>query len=1053
MMQASVCGCALLLLATAAAGANDWENPAVNSRFRLPERTYAMPLADERAAFTDDIEPATPWKLSLNGTWKFKWAGHYHLRVWDFWKVGYDDSAWGTVDVPSCLETRGYGSPQYTNIDYPHMAKGPTIRNVLTGLDDYNPVGSYRRRFTVPESWRGRRVILRFDGVYSAYQVWVNGRRVGYAEDSMLPSEFDITDCLNVPSTPSSAPSTKHQPPSTNLLCVEAYRWSDGSFLEDQDTFRFHGIYRDVTLWSMPKDGIWDFAVKTKLTENYTRGMLAVEGIDGDWSATLYDAEHRAVGTLSSTSQPLNSSTSQPLTIPAVHLWSAEKPYLYTLVVRKGEDIRMRRVGFKEQRIDGNRFLVNGRPVKLHGVNRCETSPDGGRTVTLADMVQDITMFKRYNIDTVRTSHYPNHHLWYDLCDRYGVYVMSEANIETHGLNRRPKDNPSHLPEWAGAFVERNERHVRFYRNHPSVTIWSLGNEACFGAGLSNALTVVRALDPTRPTACNHEGGNAFMDIEGGGYQPPEWLEKVGKAGARPYFFIEYAHAMGNALGNFAEYWEVFDRYDRLFGGCVWDWADQAVWKYTDRVDPATGRRERYLGYGGDWDENPHSGNFCVNGIVNPLREVSPKLLEVAHCHRPLAVTRQADGSLLLRNRLGFTFADEYDGRWELVEDGIAVKGGAFAVPHLAPLTTGPLSLPVPPCAAGKECFLNVSFATKADTRWAKKGWVVARNQVRLTAPTAWTPRAAAPSADGVRIDAANPRTVRVEAGDTTAVFSRATGTLCELVMGGVTVLKDPAPGLAAGPLLTCGRALVDNDRWLRDWGDGFMNSGLTQLSHHPSPLVVSGNTVRVTTAVDGAHSAGFRHDQVWTFFPDGTIELGNVTMPHGTMPKQLPRFGLSLRLDPALEHMAYYGRGPHENYVDRRRSAFFGLWRSTVTEQYVDYLRPQDNGYRTDLRWVAFTDGQGRGVRFSSSFPLHVQALHYSLEDLVHARHRDSESRVRVPLAPRPEVFLNLDFRQCGLGGASCGPRPMAKYLFPTQPETWTVRIEKAPPLPSVEK
>ncbi len=997
----------------------DWENPAVNSRNRLPARTYSMPLKDEAAALTDLLEPETPWAVSLNGDWKISWAGHPSLREKDFWKADFDDTAWNVVDVPSCLETRGFGAPQYTNIDYPHKAETPTIRNVNTGEDDYNPVASYRRRFTVPENWRGRRVILRFDGVFSAYYVWVNGHKVGYAEDSCLPSEFDVTECLKA---------------DENILCVEVYRWSDGSFLENQDAFRFHGIFRDVTLWSMPKDGIWDFAVKTQPVEGYESWRLALELEDGG-SASLYDADKKKVGDLAPLSNVRFGLRLKP------RLWSAEDPYLYTLVIKRGSDIRMKRVGFKEQKLKGGRFLVNGRPVKVHGVNRCETSPDNGRTVTREEMLRDVEMFKRHNVDTVRTSHYPNHHVWYDLCDRYGVYVISEANVETHGFNYDPKTDPAFKPEWNDAFVERNVRHVRICRNHPSVTVWSLGNEAPAGIWATNALAAIRALDASRPTVSNHEG-DKVTDIESGGYGRVESLEERGKKGGRTFFYIEYAHAMGNALGNFQEYWDAFDRYDCLMGGCVWDWADQAVWKYTDRVDPKTGRRERYLGYGGDWDETPNSGNFCVNGLVNPLREVSAKLLEVAYVHRPLVVTRAADGTLVLRNRWSFTPADICTGSWELLTDGVATQCGVFDVPRLAPGGTCDLPISVTP-EPGKEYFLNISFATKAATRWAEKGWTVARNQVRLTDPRPFGRKES--SSDGVRLDASDPQVVRVTAGPTRAVFSRTTGTLCELTMDGRTILRDPAPGLASGPRLTCLRALTDNDRWMTWGGRNLQASGLMQLRYHPSPLVVSGKTVRVTTAVDGSRSGGFRHAQTWMFGDDGTVMLRSVTEPHGTMPEQLPRFGLSLRLDAGLERMRYYGRGPHENYVDRCRSSFFGVWDSTVADQYVDYLRPQDCGYKTDVRWVEFTDETGKGVRFAASQPLCVQALHYSLEDLDRARHGSREGRYRTRLEPRAETFLNLDIRQCGLGGASCGPKPMDKYLFPAQREEWTLFLSPA--------
>ena len=492
--RCSIAACIAAMAASSAfcagssAGTNDWENLEVNSINREPPRTYSMPLADESDAFTDAIEPETPYKMSLNGTWKFSWAGNPALRVRDFWKTDFSDDDWHEIDVPSCVETRGFGSPGYTNQKYPHKMEWPFIRDRYTGKPDYNPVSSYRRTFTVPGGWKGREVFLRFDGVYSAYYVWVNGEKVGYAEDSKLPSEFNVT---------------KHLKDGENLLAVEVYRWCDGSYLEDQDMFRFSGIFRDVTLWSMPKDGIWDFRtnVKLKIENGKCEGAsLSVDGIDGEWSATLYDAGRKPVASLDSRRSTFSFQRSS---LP--RLWSAENPHLYTLVVKKGEDIRMRRVGFKEVRIAGNTILVNGAKVKFKGVNRHETSPDNGRTVSLDDMVRDISLMKKYNFNTVRTCHYPDHHLWYDLCDRFGLYVCAEANVEAHELGYQA-DSVGLFPEWMHSIVERNVRNVQFHRNHPCVTLWSLGNESGHGVCFRVAAARIKEIDPSRPV--HWERGN-----------------------------------------------------------------------------------------------------------------------------------------------------------------------------------------------------------------------------------------------------------------------------------------------------------------------------------------------------------------------------------------------------------------------------------------------------------------------------------------------------------------------------------------------------------------
>ena len=1028
----AVLGASLCLAQT-----NDWENLAVNSINREPPRTYSMPLADESAAFTDAIEPETPYKVSLNGTWKISWAGNPDLRARDFHRVDFSDADWCTIDVPSCVEMRGFGSPGYVNVRYPHKLEWPLIRDRQSGAADYNPVSSYRRTFSVPEGWRGREVFLRFDGVYSAYYVWVNGEKVGYAEDSKLPSEFNITKFLK---------------DGENLLAVEVYRWCDGSYIEDQDMTRYSGIFRDVTLWSMPKGGIWDFKVNAKCkVENgeCEEASLTVDGIDGEWSATLYDADKNPVANLSNLSNLVN------LSNPS--LWSAEKPYLYTLVVKKGGDIRTRKVGFKEVKIVGNTILFNGRKIKFKGVNRHETNPDNGRTVSMDDMLRDITLFKKYNINTVRTCHYPDHHLWYDLCDRYGIYVCAEANVEAHepGYN---ENGIGRFPEWMHSIVERNVRHVLFYRNHPSVTLWSMGNETGHGVCFTSAIAQVKALDPSRPI--HWERGNVDADVDSRMYPTVEWLEERGKIGAqapgsvvlldkhdrhesrqtagKPFWMCEYAHAMGNSMGNFQEYWDVFYKYDSLTGGCIWDWVDQAVWKYTDRVGP-DGRRERYLSYGGDFDEQPNDGPFNCNGVVDPLRNVTAKLVEVGHVHRNLVV----HDDFTLENRFGFTYADEFDGEWEVVEDGVSVRREPFPVPHVAPLSRGSLGLPKFDVKDGVETFVNIYFTLREDTLWAKKGWTVSRNQIALSPGRG--ARAVIAAAKPVFLQ--GDKTITASAGGTKAVFCRRSGTLCELTMNGVTILRDPAPGVVSGPQLTCFRAFTDNDVWLRgkreeDKGNFYL-SGLSQLRYHAHPAVIDGNALRFKVDVTGSKSAGFTHETEWTFGADGAVAVRNTVTPHGTMPLALPRLGLSFRLDGALENMRYHGRGPRENYIDRKTASFVGIYDSTVTEQFEEYVRPQDNGYKCDVRWAEFTDAAGRGVRFSASEHLFMQALHYSAEDLEFSRHRRGQQRFRVPLEKRGEVCLNLDIRQLGLGGASCGPKPMDKYIFPVQREEWILKME----------
>ena len=1041
-------------LAADGANENDWENLAVNSRNRLPPRTYSMPLRSVEEALSDELEPPTPFVKTLNGTWKISWCGEPGQRPADFWRTDFDDSEWESVDVPCCLELHGFGMPGYTNNTFPHSPKWPRILDFDSGKPDYNPVASYRRTFTVPSDWKGRRIMLRFDGVYSAYYVWVNGRKVGYAEDSKLPSEFDITSFVQ---------------DGENQIAVEVYRWCDGSFLEDQDMLRFTGIFRDVSIWAMPKDGIWDFTVRTIPVDGYEKWKLEVKigdeskskpEVEQRMEVSLYDAEHKKVGDLHCSPSPSTFASTL-----AARAWSAEKPCLYTLVVRRGDDIRRKRVGFKEVRIEGHTLLFNGKPVKFHGVNRHEHSLENGRTVSLVEMIADVELMKRYNIDTVRTSHYPCHHLWYDLCDRYGIYLCAEANVEGHGA-RYGEGSLGRFPEWRHSIIERNERHVVSYRNHPCVAFWSLGNETGHGPCFDDAKAAVRALDPEKRPV-HWERCNALADIDSCMYPKVSWLELRGRIGDgldgrgwiegncntnyanKAFFMCEYAHAMGNALGNFAEYWDVFYRYESLAGGCIWDWVDQAVRKQTDRIG-ADGRREWHYAYGGDWDEYPNSGPYCCNGVIRPDRQVTAKLVEVGHVHRPLSVS--GDGkSLTLTNRHLFTWADEYDGRWDLVENGRVVRSGRLEVPHLAPLGTMRLLLPdLGAPKDGAERFLNVRFLLKEDCVWAKRGWTVAEDQIPLdggwVVPVTGSADATAASVE-VEESASE---VKVFAGPTRAVFSRKTGTLANLAVDGTEILGDFDGGLVAGPRLTVNRAFVDNDKWLRKPDqtapDAYRAWGLLQLQYHARPLKVErrGESVRVRSRVRviGRKSGGFEHETVWTFAADGAVTMDESSVPFGTMPPALMRLGTSWILSPELENVAWYGRGPRENYVDRKSGSFIGVYTNTVTGLEEPYVRPQDNGYRSDVRWFALYDRRGKGVRFLFPEPQFVQALHRSRDDLNDARHWRDEPRKCAIRPPRKEVFLNLDRRQLGLGGGSCGPGPLEKYVFPIGPEKWRVHM-----------
>jgi beta-galactosidase len=1022
------------------AAAREWEDEQVNAVNREPARAASFPLADARAALSAD-EPATPYRMLLNGNWKYSWCASPDDRPADFFKAAFDDGQWGKIDVPSCVELRGYGIPIYTNIRYPHMRKPPYIGT------EYNPVSSYRTAFTLPAGWKGRPVFVRFEGVYSAFYVWLNGQKVGYSEDSKLPAEFNVT---------------KYLKDGENLMAVEVYRWSDGSYLEDQDMFRFSGIFRDVSLFSTPDAELRDFGVTTKLDGAYKNAVLGVQlkgrslagkAVAGAVKSQLFDADGKPVATLpeakvAMTADGADAVTSVELPVAAPRLWSSEDPYLYTLVMTLtgdsgAQDIRSCKVGFRQVDIRNGQLLFNGKAIKFKGVNRHEAGPENGRTVSREEMLKDILLFKQFNINTVRTSHYPFHYYWYQLCDRYGIYVVGEANVESHGMGYE-KESLSHAPSWEKAHVERNVNQVENYKNHPSIFMWSMGNEAGPGKNFKAAIDAVHALDHTRPV--HYERANEIADVDSAMYPTVDWLYERGKNTAKPFFMCEYAHAMGNAMGNFKEYWEAYYSSDSLAGGCIWDWIDQAVWKDTDRVGP-DGKRVRYLAYGGDFDDKPNDGNFVCNGVIGPTRDITPKLVEVKRVHQNLVASAEnaAAGKVEVWNRFAFTDAQAFEARWALTCDGKVVGDGSLGSLEIAPLTRKTIEVPVPDIkpVPGAEYFYRISFHLKKSALWADKGYEVAANQLAFKpAAVALPPDAGQKKAPKVKL-AQDANGVTVSGRNFKVVISRASGTVSKLEYDGKAVLSDEA-GIVRGPRFNAYRAFVDNDnqwgKWLRN---DYLESGLSQMSYHARPLQVDagdGTWAKVTSAVDacGFKSGRFTHVTEYLIAGDGSVRVQNTITPAGKLP-ELPRMGVRMMLGGAFENLAYYGRGPWENYVDRNSGSDIGYYESTVADQYVPYVRPQECGGKSDVRWAAFIDKAGDGVLFTFPVPLFVTALHYTSEDLEGSRHRNGMERIYNPLVARPEVCLSLDIGQMGLGGASCGPIPMEKYILRAKPVQFT--------------
>ncbi|NLG50804.1 MAG: DUF4981 domain-containing protein [Chloroflexi bacterium] len=1004
----------------------DWENPLVVGRNKEPGRASFIPLdADGRSTRT----------LSLNGEWRFHCAPNPATAPVGFYADDYDDSDWGTIAVPGNWQLQGYDKPIYTNVQYPF----PIDDNFSVPHDD-NPTGSYRTRFTVPAAWANQQVWIVFEGVDSAFYLWVNGQLVGYSQDSRLPAEFNLTPYLRE---------------GENTLAAQVYRWSDGSYLEDQDFWRLSGIYRNVYLYATPFARVRDFWVRTPLHNDYQDATLEISAwvhnngpaIEGyTLEATLTDADGQPVlaaplvapvqvGQGTEVELALAQEVARP------RKWSAEDPYLYTLTLvlrdaqgRVTEMIRQR-VGFRMVELKDARVHVNGVPILFRGVNRHEHEPQRGHFVTEESMIADIKLMKQFNINAVRTCHYPDDPRWYDLCDQYGLYLYDEANIESHGV----WDKLTKHPDWKTAFIERGSRMVLRDRNHPSVLVWSMGNESGYGPNHEALSDWIRATDPTRLVHYHPAENAPTVDILGPMYPTVDKIiamaEEEGET--RPVIMCEYAHAMGNSCGNLKEYWEAIESHKRLQGGFVWDWVDQGI----ERRAP-DGRL--WYAYGGDFGDEPNDHNFCINGMINPDRTPHPCLWEYKKLLQPVRVEAMdlAKGQVTITNRHFFSDLSHLVFTWELSADGRVLQEGTLHRLHTPAGAQESLTIPFrqPALEPGTEYWLMIRATLAERTSWAERGHEVAWEQFKLPfhvpaaspLPVAEMPAIAAE-------ESAQQITLRGEAFE--LVFDKVQGTLASWRFQGTDLLQ-------SGPLLNIWRAPTDNDA--TTWGSQkaaihWREAGLDRLAHRVERVwwqQVGPQVVRIGARTDvraPEQLAGFACEYVYTVYGSGDIVLSVQVDPQGELPP-LPRIGLCMTLPGDFENIAWYGRGPHESYVDRKVGAPVGVYSGMVDEQYFPYVMPQENGNKTDTRWVALLDDNGVGL-FAGGLPLlEVSAHHFTAMDLTNAEHLHELTR-------RPEITLNLDYKQTGLGGNSCGPGTLPQYRIWPEPVRWGVRLRPIAP------
>ncbi len=1019
----------------------EWDDPSILHIGEEPAHATMTTYPTEAMARAR-VRERSPWFRSLNGAWTFQYAASPAARTAGFEQPWFDDSAWSEIKVPGNWELQGHGMPIYSNSRYPfaYDAKNPRAPR------SDNPVGSYRVVFTMPEAWRGRSTFIHFAGVDSAFYVWVNGHRVGYHEDSRLPAEFDLTRFVE---------------PGPNVLAVEVYRWSDGSYLEDQDMFRLSGVFREVYLRSTADRHVRDFEMRAdlppsgrdaSLVTTVTVSNRASRAQSAGLSVRLIDADGRdAAGVVTRKVQlrPRADATSV-LTVPvrAPRRWSAETPYLYTAVLtltdEAGQPIEVTssRVGFRRVEIRDGRLLVNGQAILVKGVNRHEHSPDSGHFVERSWLVRDIELMKQHNINAVRTAHYPNDPEWYDLCDEYGLYVMDEANVESHGYGLGPENRLANDPAWKAAHLDRIARMVERDKNHPSIVFWSLGNEAGDGPNFAAAYAWTKQRDPSRPV--HYQGstrrGGSNSDINSFMYPTPQdVVEKATLRPTMPLIICEYSHAMGNSSGGLKEYWDVFYAGTNAQGAFVWDWVDQGIRQPVPAAKRREGGPSTFFAYGGYWEDRAGVRNdsaFCQNGLVAADRQPHPGLAAIKYVYRYLHASpvNLADGRIAVKSWYDeINPRDLVEGRWEVLANGTPIATGTMPDLDLAPRQpkTFGLGLPALQSEPGVEYFLNVSFVLKRDTPWASRGHEVAWEQWPLTLP-------AKPQGPAVVSDVPAPSNplwmredgtlVRFTGREFALIFDRLNGVIQSYSYRTVKVLE-------RGPLPDFWRAPTDNDAgaWkalgaaartdasldIQAWrtaGPGWKVTDVQvkRLDDSTASIVVRG-------ALPGV---GASYDMTYEINGAGEVTVGADYRPGGRPVSMMPRFGLELVVSPGFERLSWYGRGPAETYQDRAFERV-GLHTSTVAREWTEYARPQENGNKTDVRWVELLNDRGLGLRAEGLPLLNVTARHVRTSDIEQADYA-------MDLPVRREIYLNLDLAQMGVGGIDSWTKlayPMESY------------------------
>ena len=1008
-----------------------WENPEVTGINKTDAHAKAVPYNSLKMALEGEIKNSNYYQ-SLNGNWKFLWSENPFSVPADFFTPGFNDSDWKEIPVPSNWELQGYGTPIYVNQPYEwtYDPQPPAVPH------DYNPTGAYRTSFEVPAGWQDRRVILHFGAVKSAMFVWVNGEEVGYSQGSKLPAEFDITDYVQE---------------GKNLLAVKVLRWSDGSYLECQDFWRISGIERDVYLWSVPNMHIYDYFARANLDESYRNGLLNTTVEIKNFTSPdkkkytlflkLFGLNNRLVLEEKKVFQNDRESIELDFSaeIEQVRKWTAETPELYTLVLelkKENETVEMisHKIGFRKVEVKNGQLLVNGVPVLLKGVNRHEHDEYTGHVVSCELMEKDIALMKQFNINAVRTCHYPDDPYWYELCDKYGIYLIDEANIESHGMGYRPDRTLGNNPAWKKAHLDRVQRMVERDKNHPSVIIWSMGNEAGDGVNFDTISAWLHSRDPSRPVHYERALKRPTVDIYSPMYPGIEYIEHYAQSDPyRPLIMCEYAHSMGNSTGNLQDYWDVIEKHPALQGGFIWDWVDQGLAKQDKNG-------MKYWAYGGDFgpDTIPSDGNFCINGVINPDRTIHPAMYEVKKVYQYIEITpvNLKEGTFKLINQFDFTNLNNYALNWTLTGNGEVVKKGSLGKIGLPPHDTVTIHIPADEFAymPGVEYFINFSLVTTRDKPFKQEGFEVAKEQFPIHFEG--KKRRLKPSGEQQMKSVSynfSGKILYVEAGPFKASFDTVSGLFFSLRINERELLNEPVrPDFWRAP--------TDNDFGNRmDQRQGiWRNAGKhLKLQEFSIYLPENGNLlVQTKYELEDVRSPLY---VAYDFSADGIIRAEMKFKPGVEGLPNLPRFGMLLVLNDAGS-LTYYGRGPQENYCDRNTAAFVGKYESSVADQYFAYIRPQENGYKTDVRWLA-VGNEKQGIFVTAPGPFSFSALHIPAEMLDQLTRRNFKHTVDVQQLP--ETWLHIDKKQMGVGGDdSWGSWPHKPYRIPAREYTFRFTI-----------